>query len=81
MKFLEVLCLLGITLFPLSGKPLKGSKIIKAINCGSKEGSIKSEGDFKYEHVYHQIFRIQVWFQEIPSMLIIIPIAMLSTQK
>ena len=59
MKVLEVLCLLGILTFPLSGKPLKGSKIIKAINCGSKEGTIKAEGDFKYEHVYHHIFRIQ----------------------
>ena len=33
-----------------SSKPLKQTKIVKAINCGMKEGSIKSE-DIKYDSV------------------------------
>lgn len=33
-----------------SSKPLKQAKIVKAVNCGMKEGSIKSD-DIKYESV------------------------------
>lgn len=40
------LCLLVLS----SSKPLKQTKIVKAVNCGMKEGSIKSE-DIKYESV------------------------------
>ncbi len=53
MKFFELVCLLSILFSFGDSKTLKQSKIVKAINCGSKEGSIKSDGDFKYEHVYY----------------------------
>jgi len=37
--------------FTVSSKPLKVSKIIKAINCGLKDGYTRGDGDFKYENV------------------------------
>ena len=53
MKFLDLVCLVFLILPTIFTKALKPSKILKAINCGSKEGTIKSDGDFKYEHVYN----------------------------
>ncbi len=44
-KFFCVLLVLALTVY---SKPLKPTKIIKALNCGLKEGSTKGEGDFKY---------------------------------
>lgn len=32
-------------------KPLKVAKIIKAVNCGLKDGFTRGDGDFKYENV------------------------------
>lgn len=32
-------------------KPLKVAKIIKAVNCGLKDGYTRGDGDFKYENV------------------------------
>ena len=52
MKFFELACVMAILFSITNSKGLKQSKIVKAINCGSKEGSVKSDGDFKYEHVY-----------------------------
>lgn len=43
--------LVGLFIACLESKPLKASKVVKALNCGSKDGSIKSDSDFKYEHV------------------------------
>jgi len=50
MKFFELACVIAILFSITNSKGLKQSKIVKAINCGSKEGSVKSDGDFKYEH-------------------------------
>jgi hypothetical protein len=36
-------------------KPLKPTKLIKAINCGLKEGTTKGDGDLKYDSVHHLI--------------------------
>lgn len=46
--FTKFLCVLLLLLSTIYSKPLKSTKIIKALNCGLKEGSTKGEGDFKY---------------------------------
>lgn len=49
MKITYVHFLLLLTLvLAANAKPLKPAKIIKAVNCGLKEGFTRGEGDFKY---------------------------------
>lgn len=47
----KLICLIFVLLIITQSKPLKATKIIKAINCGLREGSTKGEGDFKYDNV------------------------------
>lgn len=46
----KLLCLILALSVLSEAKPLKATKIIKALNCGLKEGSTKGE-DIKYESV------------------------------
>jgi hypothetical protein len=49
--YTKLLCLfVGLAILSQS-KPFKATKIIKAINCGLKEGSTKGDSDLKYENV------------------------------
>lgn len=44
----KILCLVAILAVSTLAKPLKTTRIIKAINCGLREGSTKGDADFKY---------------------------------
>jgi len=49
--YTKILCvILGLAIL-CQTKPLKPTKLIKAINCGLKEGSTKGDGDVKYDNV------------------------------
>lgn len=50
IKSIVLLALVAVSVY---SKPLKATKITKAINCGLKEGTTKGEGDLKYENVLH----------------------------